>query len=272
MKIYISADIEGVAGVVTPMQGTPGNAEYEYARRLMTEEVNAAIEGALAGGASRVLVNDSHGPMTNLLAESLHPAAELIQGNIKPMGMFAGLEPGFAGAMCLGYHAAARRFGVMAHTFNGFAFGRVRVNGRELGEPGLYGAYAGSLGIPVIALSGDDRLAEEARILFPSAEMAVVKHALGTRAARSVHPKEARVRIRAAAERAVRRASACEPFVIEGPYRLEVEMNSPVLGDLAAGIPVAERLDAVTVALSAPTMAAVVDWVRTISTLSLAVR
>ena len=91
MKIYVSADIEGVAGVVSPEQGRPGNAEYERARRLMTEEVNAAIEGALAGGATAILVNDSHGPMTNLLPELLNPAAELILGKPKPFNMFAGL-------------------------------------------------------------------------------------------------------------------------------------------------------------------------------------
>ena len=114
MKIYISSDIEGVAGVITPQQGQPGNGEYERARRLMTEEVNAAIEGALEGGATEILVNDAHGPMTNLLPELLHPAAELIQGKPKPLNMFCGLDAGHAAVFCLGYHARASEQGVLA--------------------------------------------------------------------------------------------------------------------------------------------------------------
>ena len=127
MKIYISADIEGVAGVVSQQQVTQGNPEYERARRLMTAEVNAAIEGALEAGATEILVNDSHGPMVNLLPDELHPAAELILGRPKPIGMFAGLEPDAAGVMCVGFHTSARQYGILAHTTNSFAFGRVRV-------------------------------------------------------------------------------------------------------------------------------------------------
>ncbi|MBP2302065.1 M55 family metallopeptidase [Azospirillum picis] len=277
MKIYISADIEGVAGVVAPQQVTAGNGEYERARRLMTAEVNAAVEGALEGGATEVLVNDSHGPMTNLLPDELHPAAELILGRPKPNGMFAGLEPGMAGVMCLGFHGGARQAGILAHTTNSFAFGRVRVNGLELGEAGNYGAWAGEIGVPVILLSGDDRFAEEVAPLFPESEQVVVKWALGQRAARSVAPSVARARIREAACRAVRRAAAIPPFRVPprtdgAPYRLEIEMNSPALADLAALIPVAERLDPVTIRLSADGMAAVLGWINTLSAMSATLR
>ena len=121
MKIFISADIEGVAGVVVPQHGAPGNPEYESARRLMTQEVNAAIAGAFEGGATEVLVNDSHGPMTNLLPEELDPRAELILGRPKPGGMFAGLTKDHAGAFCTGYHSGAGRHGILSHTVSGFA-------------------------------------------------------------------------------------------------------------------------------------------------------
>ncbi|MGQ9367814.1 M55 family metallopeptidase [Azospirillum sp. ST 5-10] len=277
MKIYISADIEGVAGVVTAQQATPGNGEYERARRLMTAEVNAAVEGALEGGATEVLVNDSHGPMVNLLPDELHPAAELILGRPKPFGMFAGLEADAAGVMCVGFHGAARHYGVLAHTTNSFAFGRVRVNGRELGEAGNYGAWAGELGVPVILLTGDDRFADEVAPLFPDSERVVVKRALGQRAARSVAPAVARARIREAAGRAVRRAAGIPPLRIPpcgdgAPYRLEIEMTSPALADLAALIPVSERLDPVTVRLPADGMAAVLGWINTLSAMSATLR
>lgn len=268
MKIYIAADIEGVAGVVNPQQGTMGNGEHERARRLMTQEVNAAIEGAFAGGASEVLVNDAHGEMRNLLPEELDPRADLILGKPKPLNMVEGLTPEHAGLICLGFHARARQAGLLAHTTNGFAFAAIRLNGQELGEAGLYGAYAGSIGVPIILLSGDDRLEAEMRPLLPEARIAVVKQALGQRAARALSPDRARTLIRTEAEAAVRAARSVPPFTIEGPFQLEVEFNAPVLCDLAAVIPAAERLDAVTVLFRPESTEHALRWVNTLSALS----
>jgi D-amino peptidase len=268
MSIYISADIEGVAGVVSPLQTQPGNPEYERARRLMTEEVNAAIEGALEGGATQILVNDAHGPMINLLPELLHPAAELILGKPKPLNMFAGLDATHAGVFCLGYHARASEFGVLAHTTNGFAFRAVRLNGRPLSEAGIYGAYAGSLGVPVVLASGDDRCVAELRQHFPEAEFVEVKQALGNRAARSLPLPAARAALREGALSAVRRIGAIPPFRIDGPYTLELEMGGPALADLAATLPPAERRDAVTVALPASSVADAIRWMNAVSAMS----
>ncbi|MBU6499552.1 MAG: M55 family metallopeptidase [Rhodospirillales bacterium] len=272
MKIFISADIEGVAGVVAPPQGLAGNPEYERARRLMTAEVSAAVAGAFDGGASGVLVNDSHGPMTNLIAEELDPRAELILGRPKAMGMFAGLDGGFDGAFCTGYHAGAGQHGVLSHTVNGFAFSAIRVNGVDCAEATLYGAYAGSLGVPVILLTGDDRMAAQCAPHFPRARIAVVKHALGQRAARAVSPEQARARIRAEAERAVRDIGGAAPFTLPGPYRLEIDMSTVALADLAATIPVAERVGPRGVAFAADTMPAVIGWVNTLSAMSASLR
>jgi D-amino peptidase len=272
MKIFISADIEGVAGVVIPQHGAPGNPEYERARRLMTHEVNAAIAGAFDGGATEVLVNDSHGPMVNLLPEELDPRAELILGRPKPGGMFAGLTHDHAGAFCTGYHSGAGRHGILSHTVNGFAFANIRVNGIDCAEAILYGAYAGSLVVPVLMLSGDDQLEAQCRPHFPEAKFVVVKHALSQRAARAVSPETARTRIRAAAEQAVRNRAACRPFVIPAPFRLELDLTSVVLADFACNIPVAERVAPRTVAFNADTMTAVIGWVATISTMSTVLR
>jgi D-amino peptidase len=271
MKIFISADIEGVAGVVSPQHGQPGNGEYERARRLMTEEVNAAIAGAFDGGASYVLVNDSHGPMVNLLAESLDPRAELISGRPKPMNMFAGLAADFAGVFCTGFHAGAGQHGVLSHTVNGFAFAGIRINGIDCAEATLYGAYAGSLGVPVLLLTGDDRMEMQCSPHFPGVRTVVVKHALSQRAARALSPEIARTRIRAAAEQAVRDPSGT-PFVIPGPHRLEIDLNSVALADLAATIPVSERIGPRSVAFATDGIAAATGWVNTISAMSAMLR
>ncbi|MFC0409798.1 M55 family metallopeptidase [Roseomonas elaeocarpi] len=268
MKVYISVDIEGVAGVVSPLQGTPGNAEYERARRLMTAEANAAIEGAFAGGATEVLVNDGHGPMTNLIPELLDPRAEVILGKPKPMNMCAGLSAEHDAMFCIGYHTAAGRHGVLAHTVNGFAFREIRVNGIPCAEATLNGAYAGSLGVPVVLLSGDDLTAAECGAHFPGARLVVTKQALGARAARAISPALACERIREAATAALRDMDGVAPFTVEGPYVLEVAFNNPAMADLAAIIPVAERRDPVTVSFPAATMGEVLGWVNTLSALS----
>jgi D-amino peptidase len=268
LRIYISVDIEGVAGVVASLHGQPGNPEYERARRLMTEEANAAIDGAFAAGASEVLVNDAHGPMINLLPEQLDPRAELILGKPKPVNMLAGLEAGSAGVMLVGYHSGAGQHGVLSHTVNGFCFRAIRLNGRDCAEATLYGAYAGSLGVPVILLSGDDRLAVQCAPLFPGAQVIEVKRALGHRAARALSPAAARDRIRAGAEAAVRMATEIRPFSISPPYQLEIDLANPALADLAATIPAAERFSPVGVSFAAGTMAEVIGWVNTISYMS----
>jgi D-amino peptidase len=265
MKIFISADIEGVAGVVTPLQGQPGNPEYERARRLMTAEVSAAVDGAFAGGADAVVVTDAHGPGTNLLADELDPRAELIQGRPRPMNMFAGLEAGFDGVFCTGYHAGAGHAGVLSHTVSGFAFAAIRVNGMPCAEATLYGAYAGELGVPVLLLTGDDQLAEQCGPHFAGVQVAVVKHAFAHRAARALSPQFARERICASAEAAVRGAAACRPFVIPGPWRLELDLATVAMADLAAIIPLAERVSPRTVAFAATSMQAAVRWVNTVS-------
>lgn len=268
MKVFISADIEGVAGVVIPAHGQPGNPEYERARRLMTTEVNAAIAGALEGGATYVLVNDSHGPQMNLLPEQLDARAEVILGRPKPGGMCAGLDASFDAVFFTGYHSGAGRYGVLSHTINGFAFAAIRVNGIDCAEATLYGAYAGSMGVKVALLTGDDQLMEQCEPLFPGVRTVEVKHALGQRAARSLSPERACQSIRQGAAEAVRRLDTCAPYVINPPYRLEIDLTSATLADQSAIIPTAERLSPRTVAFNATSMTDVLGWINTISALS----
>ncbi len=250
MKIFISADIEGVAGVVHGQQGTPGNPEYETARRLMIGEVNAAIEGAFAGGATAVVVNDSHYLMRNLIPSELDRRARLVSGFLKPDSMMQGLDAGFAGAMLVGYHARAATRGILAHTISGYAFASVTVNGHPAGETLLYGAFAGALGVPVILVSGDDCLKQEVERHFPHAEYAEVKTAYGAQAGESLSPASACDVIRAHARRAVERASQIAPVTLNAPLECEVRLNNQSIADLAALLPMCERLDSTTVRLT----------------------
>jgi D-amino peptidase len=267
MRIFISADIEGVAGVVNGQQGSPGNPEYERARRLMTQEVNAAVAGAFDGGATYVLVNDSHGPMVNLIPEDLDPRAECIIGRPKAMNMAAGLDASFDAVFFTGYHSGAGRHGVLSHTVSGFAFQALRINGIDTAEATLYGAYAGSLGVPVALLSGDDQLAAQCLELFPGAVMAQVKTALGHRSARALSPGMARARIREAAAEAVRGIGGCKPYVIAGPCRLEADLATVAMADLCAAIPGAVRLSPRGVAFETPGIVQVQQWIGVMATL-----
>jgi len=178
MRVYISVDMEGVAGVVHESQTDPTNpacaAEYARFRRLMTAEANAAIEGALAAGATKLVVNDSHWFMRNLLAEELHQAAELLSGDPKPQSMVEGIDGGFDAALFIGYHArAGTRHAILDHTYAD-RIHDVRLNGRPVGELGINAAFAGVAGVPVALVSGDSALVAEARELLGDHVAAVV--------------------------------------------------------------------------------------------------
>lgn len=272
MRIYISSDIEGVAGVVHGEQGRPGNPEYERARRLMTQEVNAAIAGAFEGGATEILVNDSHGPMRNLLIEDLDPRVRLISGKPKPVSMMEGLDAGAAGVFALGYHARAGSHGILAHTINGFAFARVTVNGTDFGESGLYGGYAGEVGVPVLLVSGDDCLRAEVAPLFAGAEIVEVKRAIMNSCAESMTPKAAREAIRAAAVRAVGRAKEAKPFRVPPPITVRVQLNSVALADLMSLLPGTERTAPEAVTFTAGSMRTVLRTLNSMSAMSFMLR
>ncbi|MBW9088627.1 M55 family metallopeptidase [Rhizobium wenxiniae] len=272
MRVYISADIEGIAGVVASVQGQVGHAEYEKARVLMTEEVNAVVEGLVEAGVEEIVVNDSHGPMTNILPAILHPAADLILGKPKPMNMACGLTADFDLFFMVGHHSMAGRGGVLAHTTNGFAFAQVRVDGVPYGEPGIYGAYAGELGVPVGLVSGDDCTRDENAGFFPDAEFVVVKQSFGQRAARQVSVHRARSMLKDAAIRAVREAGTKKIFSLPGPHKVEFVMNNAALADQMSVLPPARRVDARTVGFDCKDMGEVIGWMTALSAMSFALR
>ncbi len=256
MKVYISADLEGISGVVAEVQTEENQKEYERARRLMTGEVNAAIAGAFEGGASEVLVNDAHGWMGNLLLEELDARAELISGAPKPTSMIEGLDASCDVAFFVGYHAqAGTPMGVLSHTYSGRVF-QLALNGEPTGEAGLNGAVAGAYGVPVGLVTGDQSVVEEARRLLAPTAAVAVKAAVGRSAARCLPPAVARQRIEAGAKEAVRHPG--KPFILPPPIVARVTFVRPDQADMAALIPGAERLDGRTVSYQHDDMRALV--------------
>jgi len=253
MRILISADMEGTCGVsswvhVTPPEGAgagePANqTEYERARLRMTREVNAAIEGALAGGATEVIVNDSHDGMRNLIGEELHREAQFISGNDKFLGMMQGVDlEGVGGVFYTGYHAkAGTPKAPLAHTWSGW-LNDVRFDGVSTGEFGVNAAIAGHFGVPVVLVTGDEKaVAQTQEFLGEQVEGVVVKQGISTFAAMHLHPEKAQQLIREGAERAMRRIPEAKPYVLGKGVTVELEFDHQARADQAELLPGVDR-------------------------------
>lgn len=254
MRVYISVDMEGLAGVAHPAQTSfeerGDRTDYDRSRALMAGETNAAIAGALASGADEVVVNDSHWQMRNLRAEDLHPAARLIIGD-KPYSMTTGIDGADAAAF-IGYHAGAGHpTGVLGHTYAGRVVQEVRVNGAPHNEATLNALRLGARGVPVVLVSGDDALAGEVEAKLPWAERVVVKRALGTAVIDSLSPEQARREIEDGMCRALERLAEMKPYVLKGPLRLELDVRQPNMADFAEVVPGVRRIGPCTVRVEA---------------------
>ncbi len=240
-KVYISVDLEGIAGVVANSQTSPSGLNYEWARKMMLAETNAAIEGAFAGGATEVLVNDSHGPQTNLRPDEVDRRASLITGQPKPLGMTQGLDSTFDAAVYIGYHApGSTANAVHGHTFSG-ALKVVRLNGKEVGEYGLNAMMAGYWGVPVVFISGDRAAVEMAQDFIPGVDGLAVKEAIGYFAAKTMNPLEAREKITAGVRAALVKRIARQPVKLGANITLEIELDELSHADQVALIPGIKR-------------------------------
>ncbi|WP_022801818.1 M55 family metallopeptidase [Deinococcus ficus] len=256
MKVVISVDMEGVCGVASWVQVSPPEfgglvnaGEYQAARERMTREAGAAALGALAGGATGVLVNDSHDTMRNLLPELLPEGARFTSGNDKPLSMVQGVDEAGVGALLfVGYHArAGSQRGPLAHTWNGF-IRNVRVNGVDTGEYGLNALVAGHYGVPVVFACGDDVAMGEIREELGEQVVTVaVKEGLSTYSAIHLHPLEAQRLIREGAERAVRAVQDARPYTAAWPAACELSFDHQARADQCERVPGVRRVDAVTV-------------------------
>lgn len=261
LKIYISADMEGVVGTVTGDQLGPDGFEYERARRWMTEEVNAAIRGVRAAGATEILVSDSHGNGQNLLLDELPEDVAVIRSWPRPLGMMAGMDDTFDGAIFIGYHASTdNSAGVRAHTLSSARLTSVKLNGVPVPETGLNAAIAGHFGVPVIMVSGDDAIAEEATALIGDVETAVVKKAYGFHSAETMMPAAAYRLIEETAKRAVERIGDFRPWDLGGPIELEGRFKNYRPVEALGYLEIVERIDSHTIRYTGRDMIAVENF------------
>jgi D-amino peptidase len=252
MNIYISVDIEGVTGVVhSDMMGATGR-EYDRGRKLMTADANAAIKGVTNAGADYVLVVDGHGPMRNLFFEDMHPNSHLLtgSGDAKEWCQLEGADSrNFDAAVLVGYHAMAKTYkAIHPHTIAGAAVHELRLNGRPHGETGLNAAVLGSLGIPVVLVTGDTTTMAEAReFLGDQIETVAVKESVGRNAAICRPPSATLPEITAAAERAVGNLESARTYTPDVPWELEVDFLTMSQCDRASRTQGIERVSPVTI-------------------------
>jgi D-amino peptidase len=242
-RVFISVDMEGVAGIATLDQIIRGGTGYPRAQALMTDEANAAIRGAFAGGATEVVVNDSHGTMDNLLHDRLDARARVVFGAPRASCMVQGISRGDALAVFIGYHAGAGADGVLAHTFSS-NFTELRVDGQPMSEAEVNALYAASYAVPIGVLTGDEQICELAIKVFPDVATVPVKRAHGYATVDSIHPEVACARIEEAVTAAVSCAGELTAPAPPGSMTLEVDFATPLGADFAGTVPGSERTSA----------------------------
>jgi len=245
MKIYISADMEGVVGVVTNEQLGPQGFEYQRFREFMTQEVNAAIEAAFEAGATEVVVSDSHGNGQNLLIEKLPKNILLVRAWPRPLMMMQGIDGTFAGAIFIGYHTGTTNpQGVRAHTISSARLADVQLQGVSVSEAGINAAIAGHFNVPVIMVSGDDTVVKETTALLGDVEGATVKWASGFHSAKTLMPEAAYQLIREKVKKAMGRIGDFKPYKLKAPIRLDVRFKNYRPSEMLSYLSIVERTDA----------------------------
>lgn len=237
MKIYISSDMEGTAGVVDWSQVTSTDSQYPYWAGLLTNEINAAIEGALKAGATEFLVNDAHGKMANLRPTDLAGSARYLSGRVKPMYMMEGLDETFDGVIFVSYHGSmSSKSSALSHTYFPSAFKEISINGVVSGEAGINALVALGYGVPVLLITGDATTAEEIEPFCPGVRSAVVKESISRFAANSMHPHEACELITQKAYDAVKNIATAAQVNIELPATLSLQFATSDYADLASRV------------------------------------
>ena len=252
-SVYISVDMEGISGISGDDQLSASGAEYGRSRKLMADDANAAIRGARAGGATTIVVNDSHGSMRNLRLEDLEPGASLVSHSFKRHGMVEGLDERFDAAIFIGYHAkAGDPIGVFAHTGSGVV-ADVRVNGRSVGEGGLNTLLAAWHGVPVVLVTGDDVAVAQIAEVATTAKTVVTKRAINQRAVELRPLADVHRDIEATARAAVAAATRITP-ARAATYRVDVQLRNSLIPQVAEVLPGMERPAPDTIAFSTDTM------------------
>ena len=247
LKIYISVDMEGIAGVVSGEQLGPTGFEYGRARQWMTDETLAAIQGARDAGATEFVISDSHGNGQNLLIDQLPNDVTIIRSWPRPLMMMEGIDSTFAAAVFIGYHSSTSNMrGVRAHTMSSATLTGVALNGTQMPEGGVNAAIAGHFGVPVVAISGDDAAVAEVSGIVGGAPMegAVVKRAISFHAAATMTPKAAQELIRAKVKTGVEKRAAIKPFTLRGSVTLDLSFKHYRTAEILAYLSIVTRTDA----------------------------
>lgn len=266
LKIYISADMEGVVGAVTGDQLGPSGFEYGTFRELMTAEVNAAIDAARKAGATEILVSDSHGNGQNLLLDKLPQDIQLVRSWPRPLMMMEGIDETFDGAIFIGYHSSTTNTeGVRAHTLSSANLTAVRLNGVPMPEAGLNAAIAGHFGVPVLMISGDDAIVAEARDLLGDVEGAAVKKAISFHSATTLMPEAALQLIGEKVTAAMGRLDDFQPYKLAGPIELEVSFKNYRPPQLLSYLPTVEQVDSHTIRYVGEDMVAISKFLEVIT-------
>jgi D-amino peptidase len=238
MKIYVSTDMEGTAGVVDWSQCIPGNPEYGYYRELLQNEVNAAIKGAMAAGATEFLINDSHSSMQNLRPHSLDGRARYLSGKHKPMYMMQGLDASFTAIFFVSYHGSmSSEASVLSHTYNPRAISDITLNGTAVSEAGINALVAQAYGVPIVLVTGDEMTEVETKLWSPGVKAAVVKKSITRFAADSMHPADACDLIFEKAKESITSLKSIPIPAIKLPATLEITFHNNDFADMATWIP-----------------------------------
>lgn len=243
LKVFISVDMEGIAGIVSGDHTSSQGKDYGIARKWMTDEANAAIQGALDAGATEIVINDSHGDMKNIIASEVNPAAHLITGSPKPLSMMQGIDNTFDAVIFIGYHAqAGTKDGVLDHTYSGSSIYSFKVNGVEMGEYGFNAAIAGYFGVPVVLIAGDEEVCKQAKkLLGENLETAPVKKGIGRYAAETLVPSKAQELIRQKAKIALEKRNEMKPFKVSSPVKFDIDFLYSYQAEAGESIPGVKR-------------------------------
>jgi len=250
LKVYISADMEGISGVVSADQLAPGSFEYAQAREWMTDDVLAAIQGAREAGATEFVISDSHGNGQSLLIDKFPSdiPVSVVRSFPRPLGMMEGLDSSFAAVIFVGYHAATTSTtGVRAHTISSALLTRIALNGTPMSEAGINAAIAAQFGVPVVMITGDDAIVNESKQRFGPIEGVIVKRAIGFHSAATLTPAVAQAQIRQHAAIAIRRRAEMKPYAMTRPITLDISMKNYRPVELLGYLPNVQRVDSHTV-------------------------
>ena len=266
LKVYISVDMEGVAGVVTADQLVPGGFEYERFRHFMTDETLAAVRAAKEAGAGEIVVSDSHGNGENLLIEEFPKDVRIVRAWPRHGGMMAGLDSSFNAAIFIGYHASTTNLdGVRAHTFSSAHYTRVTLNGNAVTEGEFNAAYAGAKGVPIIFASGDDAAVQEIKSRLGNIETVDTKKSLSFHSAETLTPAASCEKILAGAKSALGRLREFKPYVIKTPVTLEITFKNYMPAEVLSYLRIVQRVDSHTIRFVGKDMDEVDDFEEFIS-------